>query len=132
MIITSYAVNIQPLKIEGRLKTLKYITEAMMIGNNLPYCVALLWIDKNFEQQLDNNELSKQIDDLNAGLSNPEKIKRWAVVKRQLSINDGELTPNLKLRREVIAKSYSSLIDALYNDKPLPDYVYFTDKQVKN
>ena len=128
MIITSYGKNILPLKIESRLKAVDFITEAILIGNNRPYCTAILWTDKSFQYQSEYQGFSRQIENLNAELSNPEKIKKWAIVKRQLSINNGELTPNLKLKRKVVMERYQEVIGALYDDTPMPEYVLYTGK----
>ena len=51
---------------------------------------------------------------MNKRLSNPEKIKRWAVLANTLSIENGDLTPNLKLKRNVAAQRYANVVDALY------------------
>ncbi len=62
-------------------------------------------------------KLSTSIKDINSKLSNPEKIKRWAILKNDLSIENGDLTANLKLKRENILKRYQNLVKLIYNDK---------------
>jgi long-chain acyl-CoA synthetase len=52
--------------------------------------------------------------EMNKNLSNPEKIKKWALLVNNLSIENGELTPNLKLKRLSISKKYEKIIDSLY------------------
>lgn len=128
IIITSYGKNIMPLKIESKLKDIDFTTEAILIGNSRPYCTAILWTDKRFKNQSDYQGFSQQIENMNAELSNPEKIKRWAIVKRQLSVNNGELTPTLKLKRKVVMERYREVIGALYDDTPMPEYVLSTGK----
>ena len=56
--------------------------------------------------KIDPDELSISIKDINSKLSNPEKIKRWAILKNDLSIENGDLTANLKLKRENILKRH--------------------------
>ena len=52
---------------------------------------------------------------MNAQLSHPEQVKRWIVAARPLSVADGELTPNLKVRRNIVAVTRSNLIEELYD-----------------
>ena len=54
------------------------------------------------------------MEEMNKRLSNPEKIKRWAILPNNLSIENGELTPNLKLKRNVVSQKYTKIIDSLY------------------
>jgi len=54
------------------------------------------------------------VDELNAGLNQWETIKRWALLDHDLSIDDGELTPSMKVRRSFVADRYRATIDGLY------------------
>jgi long-chain acyl-CoA synthetase len=56
---------------------------------------------------------------MNKHLSNPEKIKRWAILPNDLGVETGELTPNLKLKRQVITQKYAKIIQALYSGEPI-------------
>ena len=112
LIVNSYGKSISPLKIEGIFKLINGISEVMIVGDEKPYCIALIWIDED----IDPRELSLKIKDANSKLSNPEKIKRWVVLKNDLSIEGGDLTANLKLKRENILKRHQNLIDLIYND----------------
>ena len=53
---------------------------------------------------------------MNKHLSNPEKIKKWVVLVNNLSIENGDLTPSLKLKRMVVSEKYAKIIDSLYAD----------------
>lgn len=108
IIITSYGKNINCQKIETALKNIDCVEEAILIGENRPYCTALLWLDGSADN------LSKQIAQMNESLSHPEQIKKYKVIDTPLSIAKGELTPNLKLRKANIMAHYAEEIEALY------------------
>jgi long-chain acyl-CoA synthetase len=65
------------------------------------------------------------MEEMNLRLSNPEKIKCWAILPNNLSIERGELTPNLKLKRNVVSQNYASIISSLYTGVPLEGAVHF-------
>lgn len=108
LIVTAYGKNISIPKIEERLKDLPGITEAVLIGENRPYCTALLWA------QGDTAGLEKKIAHVNSGLSHPEQIRKFRVISRPLSIEKGELTPNLKVKRSVVEEHYAKEIGEMY------------------
>lgn len=112
LIVNSYGKSISPLKIEGMLKILNGIAEVMVVGDEKPYCIALMWMDHD----VDTGDLSKGIKNANSKLSNPEKIKRWIVLKNDLSIEGGDLTASLKLKRNNIFKRHKYLINTVYSD----------------
>lgn len=112
LIVNSYGKSISQLKIEGMIKLFNGISEVMVVGDEKPYCIALIWED----HKLDPKDLSNYIKETNTKLSNPEKIKRWVVLKNQLSIENGDLTANLKLKRNNILKHYANIIDSIYRD----------------
>ena len=112
LIVNSYGKTISPLKIEGMLKHIDEVTEAMIIGNEKPYCISLIWVENN----IDPKKLSQTIEGVNSKLSHPEKIKRWAILKNDLSIDEGDLTANLKLKRKNILKRYQNLVKLIYTE----------------
>jgi len=115
LIKTSYGKCIYSGKIEGMIRELPEVTEAMLVGESKPYCSALAWVDKKHYDQTTLEIIDKAMEEMNKCLSNPEKIKKWAVLPNNLSIENGELTPNLKLKRIVISQKYARIIDSLYN-----------------
>lgn len=108
MLITSYGKNINCSKIEQRLTDISVVTNAVLIGEQRPYCCALLWTEG------DTTHLQQEIDKMNATLSHPEQVKRWCIIHKALSIANGELTPNLKVRRNVVIEHFRKEVDALY------------------
>ena len=69
--------------------------------------------------------IDKAMEEMNKRLSNPEKIKRWAILINDLSIERGELTPNLKLKKRATAQRYSKIIDSLYTGATVEGEVHF-------
>jgi len=108
MLITSYGKNINCSKIEQRLTDIDGIEQAVLVGEQRPYCTALLWTDGNEAALADN------IAKMNQTLSHPEQVKRWRVMTTPLTIKNGELTPNLKVKRKVVWEHYAHEIDQLY------------------
>jgi long-chain acyl-CoA synthetase len=114
LIKTSYGKCIYSGKIEGMMRELPEVTEAMLVGESKPYCSALAWIDKKHYDQATLESIDKAMVEMNENLSNPEKIKKWALLVNNLSIENGELTPNLKLKRAVVYQKNQRIIDSLY------------------
>jgi long-chain acyl-CoA synthetase len=114
LIKTSYGKCIYSGKLEGMIRELPCVSEAMLIGESKPYCTALAWVDKKHYDQATLASIDQAVEEMNKRLSNPEKIKKWALIANSLSIENGELTPNLKLKRAVVSKKYAEIIDALY------------------
>lgn len=112
VIVNSYGKSISPMKIESMLKDLDCVSDVMVFGDEKPHCIAMIWAD----EAVNMDRISKSINKVNFKLSNPEKIKRWAVLKNDLSIEDGDLTANLKLKRKNIMEHYQDLIDFMYAD----------------
>ena len=108
MIITSYGKNISVPKIEERLRNIPGVSEAVLIGENRPYCTALIWTERP------GLNLESRIDEMNQALSHPEQIRKWQIIDCPLSIQAGELTPNLKVRRAVVEEHYRDEIQKLY------------------
>lgn len=108
MLITSYGKNINCSKVEQRLTDISGISQAVLVGEQRPYCTALLWVEGN------TSHIQAEIDRMNTTLSHPEQVKRWKVIERPLSIKDGELTPNLKVKRKRVWEHFSKEIEDLY------------------
>ncbi|MGZ4857190.1 MAG: SDR family oxidoreductase [Methanobacteriaceae archaeon] len=114
LIINSYGKSIDPLRIEALLRDAPGVAEVMLVGEGKPYLSGLLWVDENYNA----NEIKKTIREINYGLSRPEQVKKWALLPNDLSIDGGELTANMKLKREIISKRYQDVIDSIYLKTP--------------
>ncbi|MCD8300110.1 MAG: AMP-binding protein [Clostridiales bacterium] len=113
ILINSYGKNINLQKVETLLKDIPGISEALLVAEGRPYCAALLWPEDD-RPAPDEGALTAAIRSVNERLSHPEQIKRYALMSGPLKISTGELTPNLKLRRDNIMEIHKETIDGLY------------------
>ncbi len=114
ILITPGGDNISPLKIENELVNLEFIEQSIVYGDNKPYLVALLVLNDEFID-IKNEEIQNAIDNLNNNLSKIENIKKFFVIKEKFSIENGMLTPTLKLKRYKIINKYKNNFEKLYN-----------------
>jgi long-chain acyl-CoA synthetase len=112
---TSYGKYIQPAKVEALLRDIPGVSEAMLVGEERPYCVALLWVQEKTQDADAGQLIDRLVCQVNQGLSHPEQVKRWAVLADDLSIEAGDLTANLKLKRQAIARRLEDVVDCLYD-----------------
>lgn len=113
---TSYGKCIYSGKIESMIRELPDVTEALLLGESKPYCTAIAWVDKKHYTPETLAAIDQAMEEMNKRLSNPEKIKKWAILINDLSIENGELTPHLKLKRAVVSQKYAKIIDSLYTE----------------
>ncbi len=114
ILITPGGDNISPLKIENELINSQLIEQAIVYGDNKPYLVCLLVLSETSNQQVDNNQIKAEIELVNTKLTNIEKIKKYIVVKEKFSIENGMLTPTLKLKRYKIINKFKKEFENLY------------------
>ena len=135
IIVTSGGKNIAPQPIESVLKTHPLMAEIVMIGNKRNFPSALVvpnfdnlekWAREKGVPAASREELVRDprvialyeatIADLSRNLAQFERIKRIALLPREFSLESGELTPTLKVKRRVVEQNYKDLIDRLYED----------------
>ena len=114
MIVTAYGKNISIPKIEARLKNIQGVTEAVLIGENRPYCTVLLWTQDGGNSEEEAAGIDAQIKAMNEELSHPEQVKKFKVIEQPLSIQKGELTPNLKVKRRNVEEHFKEIIEEMY------------------
>jgi len=134
MFKTSQGKYVAPSAIDARFKGLcPYVSELLVYGEAKPYCAALVSLDseaitdwagknglasKSFAEiardQKTQELIAGYIDALNVELNRWEQIKRFAILDRELSIESGDLTPSLKLRRKVVIEKFADRLSALY------------------
>jgi long-chain acyl-CoA synthetase len=111
---TAYGKYLQPSKIEAMLRRIPGVTEAMVVGEGRSFCAALLWVEGTCDAAM----IDAALIDANRRLSHPEQVKRWAVLPNDLSIEGGDLTANLKLKRHPVEVRFRGVIDSLYEEHP--------------
>ena len=133
IIITAGGKNVTPSELENDLKFSPYITDAVVIGDKRPYLTAIIMIDQEnvekFAQDTDvpfSNYASltrsrevqaliqREIDRVNQKFARVEQIKKFFLLETQLTAEDEELTPTMKLKRKLVEKKYTARIEAMY------------------
>lgn len=133
LIITAGGENIAPALIEGHLKSISVVSQAVLIGDRRRYLSALIALDPEkvarVAATLGSNartpaeaaecatfsaHLQSEIDAVNQRLARVQTVKRFVVLPAELSIEAGELTATMKVKRKVVAERYASLIEAMY------------------
>ena len=133
IIITAGGKNVTPSELENDLKFSPFITDAVVIGDKRPYLTVIIMIDQEnvekFAQDADvpfSNYASLtrapevqaliqgEIDRVNKKFARVEQIKKFFLLETQLSAEDEELTPTMKLKRKLVEKKYTPQIEAMY------------------
>ena len=132
IIITAGGKNLTPANIENDLKQSRWISQAVMYGDRRPYPVVLVTLDPEEigpwakEQGLseDPAALAKEpkvqeliqgeLDKVNERYAQVEQVKKFAILDHDLSQETGELTPTLKVKRNVVNEKYADIFDSLY------------------
>jgi long-chain acyl-CoA synthetase len=133
LIITSSGKNISPTNIENALRESRWISQAVVHGDNRSYLVALLTLDADeasaFASELGidgdvdalashpavQEALQKAVDTANSRFARVEQVKKFTVLDQDLSQEAGELTPTMKVKRAVVERRYADTFDALYD-----------------
>ncbi len=133
LIATTGGKKVAPEPIEARLRSSPYITQAVCVGDNLPYITAL--IVPNFEnletyfkergtdglgrEQMASHQLTEAlvaaaVKEANADLAPFERVRRFTILPKELSLDAGELTPTQKIRRKIVLDRYRPIIEQMY------------------
>jgi long-chain acyl-CoA synthetase len=138
LIITSSGKNITPVNIENALRETRWISEAVVYGDERPYLVALLTLDRDEQPKLAERlrvaadgaamahdeavhaAVQEAVAEVNSNLARIEQVKRFAILDHDLSQGEGELTPTLKVKRAVVYDRYAEIFDGLYRTETPP------------
>ena len=113
IIITPGGDNISPVKIENEIVNSELFDQSIVYGDNKPFLVALLVINEDKKSSTED-EIQFEIEQINKKLSKIEKIKRYFLINEKFSIENGMLTPTLKLKRYKIIQKYKNELEKLY------------------
>jgi long-chain acyl-CoA synthetase len=133
IIITAGGKNITPSEIENQLKFSPYVSDAVIIGDRRKYLTCLVMIDydnvakyaqdmsvpfTNFASLCRTKEvqelIANEIEKVNKNFARVETIKKFRLIDQQLTAEDDELTPTMKLKRKFVSEKYKTLIDEMY------------------
>ncbi len=132
IIITAGGKNITPANLEAEIKQSPYVSQCVVIGDRRPYLVALITLDmeecaKLCEEkgwptdpaELRNNDemrsiIQKHIDQINEKFARVEQVKKFEILPHDLSQETGELTPTMKVKRNVVADKFEKDVESLY------------------
>ncbi|MGH9118189.1 MAG: AMP-dependent synthetase/ligase [Acidimicrobiales bacterium] len=133
LIVTAAGKNVAPAPLEDILRAHALVSQAVVVGDGRPFIAALLTLDEEaatqWAQENDKvgltaaelaaddqlrTQLQAAVDEANRFVSRAESIRKFAVLERDLSIDAGELTPTLKVRRVNVEKGYAEVIEAIY------------------
>ena len=135
LIVTAGGKNVAPAVLEDRLRANWLVSQCMVVGDAQPFIAALVTIDpESFPGWLkqagkpENStiesmttdpdlvaEIQKAVDEANKAVSNAEAIKKFTILPVDWTEEGGQLTPSMKLKRNVVMKEFSSEVDALYS-----------------
>jgi long-chain acyl-CoA synthetase len=135
IIITAGGKNITPSEIENQLKFSPFISDAVVIGDKRKFLTCLVMLDydnvvqhaqeknvpfTNFESLCRTKEVQEliwsEIERVNKNFARVETIKKFRLIEQQLTAEDEELTPTMKLKRKLVNQKYKALIDEMYRD----------------
>ncbi|MEO1231596.1 MAG: long-chain fatty acid--CoA ligase, partial [Myxococcota bacterium] len=135
ILITAGGKNVAPVEIEVKLNAIAGVGQSVVMGDREPYLVALIVLDREAIPELQSTlglesddpaaiaadpkflkHLQDGVDAANSGLARYQTIKRFEVLFEEFTVEGGELTPSLKLKRPIIAKKYDSQVRALYTN----------------
>ncbi|MGV3678842.1 MAG: AMP-dependent synthetase/ligase [Acidovorax sp.] len=133
IIITAGGKNITPSELENELKFSPYVTDAVVIGDARPYLTVIIMIDQeNVEKYAQDHDvpfsnyasltratevqalIQAEVDRVNKRFARVEQIKKFFLLDTQLSAEDEELTPTMKLKRKLVQQKYADRIEAMY------------------
>ncbi len=134
LIKTSGGKYVAPQEIEGKLKLISpYVSQSLVHGNNRNFCTMLVALDKDaitdwaksngvageyaaiVKDPRTHALVKESITELNKGLPSYSQIKNFTILPKDLTLEEGDLTPSLKLKRKVVEKKYQALLDGFYS-----------------
>jgi len=129
-LITSGGKNITPINIEAAIKSHPLIGDCVVVGDGRNYLAALVTIDPDVAAELAKRKgvsvaqltaatetretIQKHVDTVNADLAQVEQIKKFTILAEPFSVEKGEVTPTMKVKRAFVNRTYADVINKLY------------------
>jgi long-chain acyl-CoA synthetase len=114
ILVTAGGKNVAPQNLENALKTSPLVSQALVVGDRRPYVAALVTLEDGVPREGAEAQIQAVVDEVNRDLSRFEQIKRFAILPRDFTAEDGEVTATLKLKRRVCQDHFAAEIEALY------------------
>jgi len=121
ILVTAGGKNVSPQVIENALKISPYVSQALVVGDNRPYIAALITVDPDEIKALGapgsaevHAAIEQVVADVNNDLGRVEQIKRFSILPRDFSAEEGEITPTLKLKRRICVDHFRDEVEQLY------------------
>jgi len=114
ILVTAGGKNVAPQNLENALKAHAVISQALVVGDRRPYIAALITLSEDVDPAGAQPAVQRAVDDVNSDLSRYEQIKRFTILPRDFTLEAGEVTQTLKLKRRVCLEHFSKEIEGLY------------------
>ena len=114
IIVSAGGDNISPAKIENQLSNSPAIDQSMVYGDGKKYLVALIVPSKEFVNK--KEKINEIVNEINNGLTLPEKIKKFNLINENFSIENGLLTPTMKVKRNKVIVKYKNILENFYKN----------------
>lgn len=123
LLITAGGKNVAPAGVELLIKREAVVSQVVILGDRMPYLVALVTVDQDVIQSegLSPGDVEKRvaaaIDEANGQVARYEQVKKFRILDRDFSIEGGELTPTLKIKRKVVVDHFQQFVDEMYGEE---------------
>jgi long-chain acyl-CoA synthetase len=115
LIVSSNGKKIYPSRIEGMLKKEPAINQVLLIGDRMPYVTALFTVNGTPEEA--QSSVERAVKDVNKQLASFERVRKFKILEKDFSIEQGELTPTMKVRRNRVLENHRGLVSEMYMGK---------------
>jgi long-chain acyl-CoA synthetase len=130
VMIDSYGKNIMPAKVESLARQVPGVVDAMLIAESRPFASLLIWVDDG-HVGMPREHWDREVERMGERLSDPERPKAWAILPYDLDIAKGEITPNLKIRRQVLMHRYERIVQAFYSGASVAEGAFHLGREVR-
>lgn len=120
LIITAGGKNVAPAQIELYIKREPVVSQVVVLGDRKPFLVALITVNPDHSQGLSQEEIeariARAVDEANKLLPRYEQVKKFHVLPHEFSVETGEMTPTMKIKRNVVMQKHHEIVEALYRE----------------